>query len=135
MEKYTSLITFVYYQDFDRGCRFMEEVLQLKCVMDQGFAKVYKVSEKAFVGTVKTKDNLYRGGKLISLTTKNVEEEYIRVRDLDVYDLTELQTFEEIPLTSFFFKDFEGHNFEIQQFLNKNDTLRFWYWLYDDFLI
>lgn len=125
MEKYTSLITFVYYKDFERGYKFIEEVLGLKCVMDQGFAKVYQVSEKAFVGTVKTKENIYQGGKLVSLTTTNVEEEYKRVKELDVFDLTDLKTIEAIPLTSFFFKDFEGHDFEIQQFLSKNDTLRF----------
>ena len=124
--KYTSAITFLYYEDFSYGSNFMENVLQLDLVMDQGFARVYQVNEKAFLGIVqKGEKSEVSGSTLFSLTTKRVEEEYERVKQLEVFNLTEIKHFEAIPLKSFFFDDAEGHKFEIQQFLKEEDVLKF----------
>ncbi len=124
--KYSSGITFLYYKDFSYGVDFVEDVLQLELVMDQGFARVYQVNEKSFLGIVQEKDaSDVPGSTLFSMTTNKVEEEYKRVRKLEVYKLTELKHFEQIPLKSFFFDDLEGHKFEIQQFLKQEDQDRF----------
>ena len=124
--KYTSSITFLYYEDFAYGADFIENVLQLELVMDQGFARVYKVNKKAYLGMVQQNDSTQGAGNtLFSLTTQNVEKEYERVKQLEVYNLTEMKFFESIPLKSFFFDDKEGHKFEIQQFLKKEDVERF----------
>jgi len=124
--KYSSAVTFLYYEDFSYGIDFMENSLQLDLVMDQGFARVYKVNEKAFLGIVEKKDSTeVSGSTLFSLSTTNVEGEYKRVKDLKVYNLTEIKHFESIPLKSFFFDDAEGHKFEIQQFLKEEDLLMF----------
>jgi hypothetical protein len=124
--KYSSAITFLYYEDFSYGINFIENVLQLELVMDQGFARVYKVNQKAFLGIVQKRDNdVVSGSTLFSLSTRNVETEYERVQQLEVYNLTEIKYFESIPLKSFFFDDVEGHKFEIQQFLNEEDMLKF----------
>ena len=124
--KYSSSITFLYYEDFSYGVDFMENVLQLDLVMDQGFARVYEVNQKAFLGIVQKRDsNAVSGNTLFSLTTHNVESEYERVKQLEVYNLTDMKHFESIPLNSFFFDDVEGHKFEIQQFLKEEDVLKF----------
>jgi len=124
--KYSSGITFLYYKDFSYGIEFFETVLVLKLVMDQGFARVYQVNQKSFIGIVQEKDSGdVPGSTLFSFTTNNVEEDYKRVHQLEVYKLTEIKYFKEIPLKSFFFDDLEGHKFEIQQFLNENDIKQF----------
>jgi hypothetical protein len=123
--KYNSSVTFLYYKDFSYGIDFMESILNLELVMNQDFARVYKVNEKAFIGIVKQKESSVPGSTLFSLTTSNVELEYNRFRTLEVYMLTELKDFPTIPLKSFFFEDLEGHRFEIQQFLTKEDEERF----------
>ena len=124
--KYSSAITFLYYEDFSYGTNFIENVLQLELVMDQGFARVYEVNQKAFLGIVEKRDgNLVSGSTLFSLTTADVESELRRVEQLEVQNLTELEHFESIPLKSFFFDDIEGHKFEIQQFLKEEDVLKF----------
>ncbi|TRX64279.1 VOC family protein [Carboxylicivirga sp. M1479] len=123
--KYSSAITFLYYRDFAYGIDFIENTLQLDLVMDQGFAKVYQVNEKAFLGIVQKKDNEASGSTLFSLSTDKVEKEYARVKQLEVFNLSEIKHFESIPLKSFFFDDAEGHKFEIQQFLKDEDILRF----------
>ena len=120
--KYTSAITFLYYKDFSYGVDFLENILQLDLVMDQGFARVYHVNKKGYLGIVQEQEARdVPGSTLFSLTTNNVEDEYKRVRKLEVYKLTEIKHFEQIPLKSFFFSDLEGHRFEIQQFLKKED--------------
>lgn len=129
MNRFSSSITFLYYKDFEKGCQFIDEVLDLTVIMDQGFAKVYKISETSFLGAVKISDSSiiseYKGGTLVSLNTTSVIEEYQRVKVMDVCDLTEIKLFEEIPLRSFFFKDHENHDFEIQEFIDKKDKLVF----------
>jgi len=124
--KYSSAITFLYYKDFSYGTDFIEKVLQLDLVMDQGFARVYQVNKKAFLGIVQEKDSTgVPGNTLFSLSTTNVDGEYKRVKQLKVYNITEIKHFESIPLKSFFFDDLEGHKFEIQQFLKEEDLHRF----------
>jgi hypothetical protein len=91
-------------------------------VMDQGFAKVYQVNKTSFIGIVKlSKDVNYKGNTLVSLNTSDVRKEYKRVSKLDVFNLTSIQHIAQIPLDSFFFKDKEGHDFEIQEFLKAED--------------
>jgi len=129
MNRFKSSITFLYYKNFEEGCKFIEEVLDLELVMDQGFARVYKISETSFLGAVKKSDSSispdYKGGTLVSLNTSNVIEEHQRVKKLNVNELSEIKFFEEIPLRSFFFKDDELHDFEIQEFIDLNDKVLF----------
>ena len=124
--KYSSAITFLYYKDFSYGVDFIEGIFKLDLVMDQGFARVYQVNEKSFLGIVQENDSSdVPGSTLFSFTTNQVEEEYKRVRKLEVYKLSEIKHFEKIPLKSFFFDDLEGHKFEIQQFLKQEDIDQF----------
>lgn len=125
MNRYSSGITFLYYKNFEKAKLFFEEILNLELVMDQGFAKVYKISGSSFIGCVKKSegsiDTKHSGGTLISLTSRNVEIEFERIRKYRLPFVSELKVIEKIPLKSFFFKDFEGHDFEIQEFLKKED--------------
>lgn len=124
--KYTSGITFLYYKDFSYGVDFIEGIFKLELVMDQGFARVYRVNEKCFLGIVLEKDSSeVPGSTLFSFATTQVEEEHKRMHTLEVYKLTEIKHFEQIPLKSFFFEDLEGHKFEIQQFLKEEDVHKF----------
>lgn len=126
MYKYSSNITFLYYSNLDYGSKFIEEVFKLEMVMNQGFAKVYQINEKSFLGIVRaSKDEPYKGNTLISFNTRNLEYEYNRVSKLDISSLKDIQYLEQIPLKSFFFKDNEGHDFEIQQFINEEDIILF----------
>ena len=66
--KYSSAITFLYYEDFTYGTNFIENVLKLDLVMDQGFARVYQVNQKAFLGIVQKRDSVeVSGNSLLSL--------------------------------------------------------------------
>lgn len=122
MFKYSSNITFLYYNDLNYGTKFIEEVFELSLTMDQGWAKIYQINETSFLGIVKlSKEVEYKGNTLVSFNTLNVIKEHERVSKLNVSSLTDIQYLEQIPLNSFFFKDDEGHDFEIQEFISQND--------------
>ncbi|MCX7326396.1 MAG: VOC family protein [Hyphomicrobiales bacterium] len=46
------LITFLYYADLPPAMAFYEDVLGLPLAIDQGWSKIYKVSEGGYVGLV-----------------------------------------------------------------------------------
>jgi predicted enzyme related to lactoylglutathione lyase len=116
----TSQITFLYYNDYDKGCHFLEHILGLEPVFDPGWAKVYKSAAGAFIGAVKASDgsidSTKKGGTLISLTVDDVDKYYEGYKG-KVDSLSEIKHFDDIGLRSFFFKDPEGYDFEIQEFL------------------
>lgn len=116
----TSQITFLYYKDYEQGCHFLEHILDLEPVFDPGWAKVFKSSKGAFIGAVKASDGSIessrKGGTLISLTVDNILDYYEDFKSkLD--NVSEIKHFDDIGLRSFFFKDHEGYDFEIQEFL------------------
>lgn len=122
MYRYSSNITFLYYNNLLYGSYFIDKILGLPMVMDQGFAKIYQVNKTSFIGIVKlSKEVTYKGNTLVSLNTDNVQKEYKRISKLDVFNLSNIQHIAQIPLDSFFFKDKEGHEFEIEEFLSEKD--------------
>lgn len=122
MFRYSSNVTFIYYNDIFYGSYFVSKILDLPLVMDQGFAKIYQINKTSFIGIVKlSKEVTYKGNTLVSLNTNNVKKEYNRISKLGVSNLSEIQHIAQIPLDSFFFKDKEGHEFEIQEFLSPAD--------------
>jgi lactoylglutathione lyase len=50
--KLNSQITSLYYRDLESADAFYREIMGLALVQDQGWAKIYRVSDKAFVGAV-----------------------------------------------------------------------------------
>jgi len=117
----TSQITFLYFNDYNKGCSFLEDILELETAFDPGWAKVYRTVGDSYLGAVKAKegsiDGSKKGGVLISLTVEDVPKYYERFKTLDLEDLSEIKHFDDIGLRSFFFKGPEGYDFEIQEFL------------------
>jgi len=46
------LITFLYYGDLDKAEKFYREAMGLELTIDQGWAKIFKLAENAYVGLV-----------------------------------------------------------------------------------
>src|SRR5690606_31188672 len=53
-------ITFLYYRDIPSAQRFYEDVLGLTLTVDQGYSKIYRVSETSYVGLVDESQGLHR---------------------------------------------------------------------------
>ena len=116
----SSQITFLYFEDLDKAREFFEEILQLEKVFDPQWACVWRTGKDAFIGGVDARKGSIevkcRGGLLISLTVKNIEKEYERLKKYKLNDMTEIKYFEDIKLKSFLFIGPDGYNFEIQEF-------------------
>lgn len=115
----SSQVTFLYFEDIKSATRFFDEVLQLEKVYDPGWACVWRTGEQAFVGAVDAGEGSIevknRGGVLVSLTVRNIQE----VRDhlvKHIKNVSEIKQVKELDLKSFFFTGPEGYQFEIQQF-------------------
>lgn len=118
--KITSQITFLYFNDYEKGCNFLEKILGLEMVFDPGWAKVFRTVGDAYLGAVVKNEPLEEGDTrtLISLTVENVEAYYRDFKD-KVDDISEIKYFD-FGLRSFFFKGPEGYDFEIQEFLEED---------------
>ncbi|MFQ6123963.1 MAG: VOC family protein [Candidatus Heimdallarchaeota archaeon] len=82
--QFNSQITFHYYKDLPRACKFYEEVFGLELEIDQGWAKIYKVSESAFIGLVDEKRGYFNWvpdkSSMVTLVTSDVDPWYDRIR-------------------------------------------------------
>lgn len=117
----TSNITFLYFDNLEAAKPFFEEVLGLEKAYDPGWACVYRLRDKAFLGAVDNSNGSIRvtsrDSVLISLTVSNIEEVHESLKDSSfVQGLSEIKQVKDMALKSFFFKGPEGYNFEVEQF-------------------
>lgn len=117
----TSNITFLYFNDLEAAKPFFEEVLGLKKVYDPGWAVVYCLRDKAFLGAVDNNSGSIQvtstDSVLISLTVSNIEEVHEALKGCKGVDgLSEIKQVKDLALKSFFFTGPEGYHFEVEQF-------------------
>ena len=121
--KLSSQITFLYFDKLDEARKFFEDTLELEKVYDPEWACVWRIGQDAFIGGVDNAQGSikveHRDGLLISLTVKNIDEVYEKLKSYNLEDMTEIKFFEDIKLNSFLFTGPEGYKFEIQQFMTE----------------
>ena len=115
------MITFLYYKDLAKVARFYEDVLGLKLVIDQGFAKIYQVAGQAHIGLVDETRGYHRSNPIkpveITLLAPDVDAWYQRIRSLGIETLTEPTIISSVNVRAFLLQDPEGYVVEIQKFL------------------
>ncbi len=117
----TSNITFLYFNDLEAAKPFFEKVLGLEKAYDPGWAAVYRLRDKAFLGAVDNHSGSIQvtstDSVLISLTVDNIEEVHESLKDSrGVEGLSEIKQVKDLALKSFFFTGPEGYHFEVEQF-------------------
>ena len=117
----TSNITFLYFNDLEAAKPFFEEVLGLEKAYDPGWAAVYRLRDKAFLGAVDNHSGSIQVTStdrvLISLTVDNIEEVHESLKgSRGVEGLSEIKQVKDLALKSFFFTGPEGYHFEVEQF-------------------
>ena len=112
-------ITFLYYRDLARAETFWRETLGFPLVIDQGFAKIFRVAEGAHVGLVDEARGMndWQAEKCVQVC--------LRVRDVDAWfdwaqgagldGLSRLFENDAIGIRAFVFRDTEGYQIEVQQ--------------------
>lgn len=114
-------ITFLYFNDLEAAKPFFEEVLGLEKAYDPGWAAVYRLRDKAFLGAVDNHSGSIQvtstDSVLISLTVDNIEEVHESLKgSRGVEGLSEIKQVKDLALKSFFFTGPEGYHFEVEQF-------------------
>jgi len=114
------LITFLYYNDLERATRFYEEIIGLKLVIDQGWAKIFKVSENAHIGLVDGKRGYHRPNPIkpvmITLIVPDVDSWYQYLKEKNIKTLTEPRDSKELNIRTLLLEDPEGYVIEIEHF-------------------
>ena len=117
----TSNITFLYFNDLEAAKPFFEEVLGLEKAYDPGWAAVYRLRDKAFLGAVDNHSGSIQvtstDSVLISLTVDNIEEVHESLKgSRGVEGLSEIKQVKDLARKSLFFTGPEGYHFEVEQF-------------------
>ena len=114
------LITFLYYNDLEKAASFYEDVMGFELTVNQGWAKIYRVTDGAHIGVVDEKRGYHRAGPakpvMITLVVPDVNAWYRYLREKGVETLNEPRDIEELGLRAFLLEDPEGYVIEIQKF-------------------
>jgi len=114
------LITFLYYRDLERAAEFYEEVMGFELAVDQGWAKIYLVTDGAHVGVVDESRGYHKSSPtkpvMVTLVVPDVDAWYRHIRNMGVVTLSEPNDVAELGLRMFLLEDPEGYVIEIQKF-------------------
>ncbi|SMD42645.1 Predicted ring-cleavage extradiol dioxygenase [Aquiflexum balticum DSM 16537] len=86
-EGFYGTVTWLYYQDMQESEKFYEETIGLKQIVDQGWAKVYQVSETGYIGLVDERRGMHnfteKKGTSVSFLLKDLEGwyEYVKINE------------------------------------------------------
>lgn len=111
-------ITFLYYRDLARAETFYRDVLGLPLVIDQGFAKIFRLADGAHVGLVDEARGMndWQEAKCVQLCLRvpDVEAWHAWAQDAGLNELSQLFVNETIGIRAFVFRDPEGYQIEVQ---------------------
>lgn len=117
----TSNITFLYFNDLAKAKEFFSETLGLPMAYDPGWACVYRLRDKSFLGAVDNASGSIQvdstSSVLVSLTVSNLHEVHAALQGAKGVDgLSPIKQVKDMALESFFFTGPEGYHFEVEQF-------------------
>ena len=111
-------ITFLYYRDLTRAEAYYRDVLGLPLVIDQGFAKIFRLADGAHVGLVDEARgmNNWQETKCVQLCLRvpDVEAWYAWAQEVGLDELSQLFVNDTIGIRAFVFRDPEGYQIEVQ---------------------
>lgn len=114
-------ITFFYYKDLPRAFAFYTEIMGFPLEIDQGWSKILRIGQSAYVGLVDETRGMHRTHPI-----KPVQL-CIRVPDVDAWHaylavnrapgLTQARDSAGLGIRAFVFEDTEGYQIEVQSVL------------------
>lgn len=114
------LITFFYYDDLERAEKFYSDIMGFELVIDQGWAKIFKVVENAHLGLVDGKRGYHKPNPtkpvMLTVTVSDVDAWYHHLKKLGVKTINEPKDYQELNIRMFLLQDPEGYVIEIQKF-------------------
>ena len=92
--KAEKLITFIYYRDLQKGIDFYGKILGFPLEIDQGWCKIYRISEAGYFGVIDEARGMNRSHPVkpvqICLRVPDVDAFYSYYREVGVDELSKL---------------------------------------------
>ena len=115
------LIPWLYYRDLPGAMKFYGEVMGFEMVVDQGWSKIYKIRDGAYIGLVDESKGYHRASEkkpvIVCLNVHDADAWYERVKAAGVEVENLPKESERLKVKVFMFKDPEGYVVEIQESL------------------
>jgi predicted enzyme related to lactoylglutathione lyase len=115
-------ITFLYFRDLAASMAFYEDILGLTLVIDQGWSKIYRITESGYVGLVDETRGSHRANPIkpvqLCIRVADVDAWFAWVKSRNVEGLREPRSNQELKIRAFVFNDPEGYQIEIQTALS-----------------
>ena len=115
------LIPWLYYRDLPRAMRFHEDLMGFEMVVDQGWSKIYRIREGAYIGLVDGEKGYHKASDIkpviVCLNVKDADAWYEMLKGKGVEIEEKPQESERLKIKVFMFKDPEGYVIEIQESL------------------
>jgi predicted enzyme related to lactoylglutathione lyase len=130
-------ISFLYFDNLENACQFFEETLNLELSCDQGWSKIYKVCNGAYIGAVDSARGACqattRDCVLTSFVVKDHEDMVTRLIDAGIKFTKEPKYSEALQIKSLLFEGPEGYMFEVEEFISEKDRKAFYNLEIDEF--
>jgi predicted enzyme related to lactoylglutathione lyase len=115
------LIPWLYYKDLPRAIRFYKDVMGFEMVVDQGWSKIFKIREGAYIGLVDGEKGYHKASEtkpvIVCLNVYDADAWYKMLTRKGVELEESPQESERLKIKVFMFKDPEGYVIEIQESL------------------
>jgi predicted enzyme related to lactoylglutathione lyase len=115
------LITFLYYRNLPAAMRFYEDILGFTVAIDQGWCKIYGISQDGYIGLVDETRGMHRAHPVkpvqICLRVPDVDAWHAYLKAAAVAGLTDPRTSAELKIRAFVCYDPEGYQIEVQSAL------------------
>lgn len=120
-------ITMLYYgaDDWDKAVHFYGTDLKLEATFDEGWVKIYKLSDGAFIGVIKAGDGGFHkpnkdSAVMVSIVSKAVDDWYgaiLNAKNIKIEK--EVSDSESVPVRAFLIRDPGGYTVEFFQWLDR----------------
>lgn len=114
-------ITFFYYVDLPRALDFYTEVMGFPLEIDQGWSKILRIAEHAYVGLVDETRGMHRANPIkpvqLCIRVPDVDAWHRYLASQNAIGLTEPKDSVSLGIRAFVLEDPEGYQIEVQSVL------------------
>ncbi len=114
-------ITFFYYVDLTRAFHFYTQVMGFPLEIDQGWSKILKIAEHAYVGLVDETRGMHRANPIkpvqLCMRVPDVDAWHRYLASQNAIGLTEPKDSVSLGIRAFVLEDPEGYQIEVQSAL------------------
>jgi len=115
------LIPWLYYRDLPKAMAFYKDVMGFEMAVDQGWSKIYRIRDGAYIGLVDERHGYHRASDdkpvIVCLNVHDADAWYEKLKGKGVELEEQPKESERLRIKVFMLRDPEGYVIEIQESL------------------